>query len=147
MRHRKLLWRTAVAFAVLAILATGVVLAVQAEDVYDLNDPQSVTAWQKARRLTARYLGPVLLPLIYDEHTTYAPGFSEEAFRSLKAGMLEEDVRKALGDPLTRRTISGGRSVLYYSQQTTSRDNYLVRTVVIDAQGRLLDRHAEFYVD
>jgi hypothetical protein len=149
LRHRKLLWRTAAVAVVLLVLATGVVLALvfPGEEVYNLDAPQPATAWQKTRRLVARRVGPVLLPFIYHERTTYAPGFREEAFRSLTVGMSEKDVRKALGEPLARRDIGGGRSVLYYSQQATSRDNYLVRNLVFDAQGRLLERRAEFYVD
>jgi hypothetical protein len=45
-----------------------------------------------------------------------------------------------------RGTLVQGRA-FYYSEQVGPRDNYLVRNLLFDQQGRLLGRHAEFYVD
>ena len=114
---------------------------------YDLVQPNRNTPHGWMKLAVVRYVAEAILPYISSERTAYAPGFREEVFRSLKKGISEEDVRRALGEPLLKRTFPDGQRIFYYSQQGTPRDNYLVRNVVFDAQGRLLALHTEFYVD
>lgn len=142
---RKIVRRAVLMVVVLVAWAGGVLgwLAFSGTLVYDLNDPRPATPFERV----LRYAIQPLLPLIYDERTKYAAGYTEEGFRSLKAGASEGEVLKVLGEPLSRREIASGRTIFYYSEQATPRDNYLVRNLVFDGQGRLLEHHAEFYVD
>jgi hypothetical protein len=146
---RKLIRRTAIGLGVLAALvfATGVWAISGRDEVYDLNQPTPQTTWGKFKRAVAYNAGQLVLPHVYDEHTRYAPGFKEETFESLPLGTSEADVRKALGEPLERHVTPDGRRVLAYSQQATGQDNYWVRTLVFDVDGRLVRRVADFYVD
>lgn len=146
---RKIVRRAVLAVVAIVASAGGVLgaLAFSGTQVYDLNDPRPATTFERVKTSILRYAIEPLLPLIYDERTRYAAGYTEEGFRSLKAGVSKDDVLRVLGEPLSRREIAGGRSIFYYSEQATARDNYLVRNVVFDSQGRLLERHAEFYVD
>ena len=100
----------------------------------------------RLRGTLSRLIDPIL-PLLFEERTTYVAGFSEEAFHALPAGSNEEVVRRSLGHPLSVRELADGRRILYYSQQASPRVNYVVRNIVLDAQGRLIERHAEFYLD
>lgn len=142
-------WRALIVVVILigsaALVLSGYTFS--GEQVYDLNDARPATGLNRVKRAVLGSAMQVILPIIYDEKTRYAPGYREEAFRSLKPGMSEEEVRKLLGEPLSRRTIPDGRTVLYYSEQATPTDNYLMRNLVFDDQGRLLERRAEFYVD
>ena len=146
---RKLIWAAA-AVVVVLVVATGVWAAssvIGRGHVYDLNRSEPASGFEKVKRAVAFQIGEVVLPLIYEEHTKYAAGYREEAFWSLTPGMSEQEVRQALGDPLSRRPIRDGRWVLYYSEQATATDNYWMRNLIMDERGRLLERRAEFYVD
>jgi hypothetical protein len=147
--RRKMTWLAAMAVVILIGSAAWGLSGngFSGKQVYDLNHPRPATGFERAQRAV---LGPVvqlILPVIYDERTRYAPGYQEEVFRSLKPGVGEEEARKLLGEPLSKRTLADGRRILYYSEQQTPTDNYLMRTLVFDGQGHLLERHSEFYVD
>lgn len=115
-------------------------------EVYAIDEPNQESSLGWLRSILRRLMDPIL-PLILHERTRYAGGFREEAFRALTPGMGEKEVRQALGDPLSLRRLTDGRTVMYYSEQVAPTDNYLIRNVVLDAKGRLIERHAEFYVD
>lgn len=136
------------AFVMILLLATSAWVisgfSFSADEVYDLRggaQPSDVTRGVKG------WLANLILPIVYDEKTRYAPGYSEVAFDALSYGSTEGDVLKALGPPLSRREISGDRVILHYSEQLSQTDNYLVRNLVFDAGGRLIDRRRYFYVD
>jgi outer membrane protein assembly factor BamE (lipoprotein component of BamABCDE complex) len=147
--------RTRIALIVvllIVLVGTGVVVfALSSRShvyIYDLTGSAPTSSFDRLKQSTiGRYASQAVLRLIYSERTRYAPGFNEKAFQSLKPGTAESEVRRALGEPLLKRTFPDGRVVFYYSEQATPHDNYLVRNVVFDAQGRLLAVHAEFYVD
>lgn len=49
--------------------------------------------------------GPVSLVLLPFDETIYAHGYSHSAFRKVRAGMGEREVRQLLGDPLGTRLV------------------------------------------
>jgi hypothetical protein len=100
--------------------------------------------WMSALRES---MAEVVLPLLLDENTRYARDYRENIFRALKPGTTEASVHEKLGEPLARRSLPDGETVWYYSEQATATDNYLLRNVVFDGQGRLLRKVTEFYVD
>src|SRR5262245_15246690 len=118
----------------------------RAQGAYAVGNERADSSLERLRSALSRLVDPIL-PLFLEEQTTYPPGFREESFRSLSAGMTEMDVRQALGAPLSDRMLADGRRILYYSEQATPTANYFLRLVVFDGQGRLQERHAEFYVD
>lgn len=133
--------------AVLAVLVASLTLGIGDEErVYAVGNARADSNLERLRSVLSRLIDPIL-PLFLEEHTTYASGFTEEAFRSLKAGQSEQDVRRALGAPLSERLLADGRKILYYSEQATPTANYYMRLVVLDAQGRLVERHSQFYLD
>jgi hypothetical protein len=81
--------------------------------------------------------------------TRFAPGYSWSAFRHVRVGMTRDEVRSLLGQPL--RVQTARYDTLYYenwvySESPVSR-SYHARTVIFDANGRVAQRVAEFYVD
>ena len=133
--------------ALIAVLFASLILGVAGQEgVYAVGNERAEPSLEGLRSILSRLIDPIL-PLFLEKRTTYAPGFREEAFRSLRAGLTEKDVRQALGAPLSERVLADGRKILYYSEQATPTANYLMRLLVLDGQGRLLERHAEFYVD
>lgn len=130
----------------IAVLVALLLVVGRGQRVYAVGNERAEPSLEGLRSVLSRLVDPIL-PLFLEEHTTYAPGFKEEAFRSLRAGMTEKDVQQALGAPLSDRVLADGRRILYYSEQATPTANYFMRLVVLDGQGRLLERHAEFYVD
>lgn len=89
----------------------------------------------------------VVAPLIFAENTKYAPGYNEAKFRSISRGVSKANVRARLGDPLATRTFADGETVWYYSEQAAATDNYFVRNVAFDRDGRVVRTFAEFYLD
>lgn len=97
-------------------------------------------SWRhKARQL--------LLPLLYSHDTQYAALYREEAFRAVKPGATEEEIRTALGDPLDKTRLEDGRFMWHYTEPGPKTQDFLVRIVEFDAARRVLRTHAEFYVD
>lgn len=92
-------------------------------------------------------LGELLWPLIEEHDTEYAPGYSEQAFRSLKLGAEQHAVEQALGAPLEVKQFSHGEIYWYYSRHGERSENYFVRILVFDEQKRLLGKRHSFYVD
>ena len=91
--------------------------------------------------------GQLLLPWLYSHDTRYAPLYPEEAFRAVRAGATEEEIRTALGDPLDRTRLEDGRILWHYTKPGPQTQDFLVRIVEFDAARRVLRTHAEFYVD
>lgn len=151
MRKRTYALVGAAALAVaLAVPATWLLEAAsRREHSYDLQGTRLAdeSGYSRAKRSFLFSLGQTILPIVCRERTVYAPGYREESFRSLKLGTSESELRRVLGEPLLRRAFPDGVTVLYYSKQATGTDNYLLRNVVLDANGRCLERQMEFYVD
>ena len=123
-----------------ALSASGCVI------VDDTNESARRAENPSAMRQFVLEVADVVLPLVTPAETRYAAGYSEQAFRSLRCGSTQEEVRKALGEPLAKRAF-GPKTVFYYSEQANARANYHVRTVHFDGSGRMTERYAGFYVD
>lgn len=108
------------------------------------DDRGTNSRWMEALKET---VAEIVLPLIMDERTRYAPAYREEAFRAVKRGASEAAVLGQLGEPLARHSFPDGETVWYYSQQVTGTDNYHLRNVVFDSRGVVVRKVAEFYVD
>jgi hypothetical protein len=76
--------------------------------------------------------------------TEYAPGYSEEAFRAVEIGDSREEVLCLLGQPLRVYGLNG--DVLSYSI-SPSGSNYLVRAIVLDSEGRVMEIRSQIYWD
>jgi hypothetical protein len=145
--RKKLVWRTTAATILLAGIAGYWVLSsfsMGGTMTYDLKaSGQSQQPGQSWRQKA----GQLLLPLFYSHDTQYAARYREEAFRAVKAGATEEDIRTALGDPLDKTRLEDGRVMWHYTKPGPKTQDFLVRIVEFDAAGRVLRTHAEFYVD
>jgi hypothetical protein len=80
-----------------------------------------------------------------DEDTEYSRGYSDQAFRTIKVGMTEQEVLAILGPPLERASLGGTRETWRWSRSPGSK-SYRVRAVVFEAR-RVVAIHREFYVD
>ena len=87
--------------------------------------------------------------LLPGEDTVYSPGYSNAAFRRVHRGMTVEQVHALLGPPhdrwyppWTKDGIEFGERWSYSPGDT----NYRSR-VVLFGKGRVLRKHAEFYMD
>lgn len=91
----------------------------------------------------------LVLDLLLTDDTLYAPGYTDEQFNAIEVGMTEAEVLRRLGPPLDEP---------YHPQAAEDRDtgmrwtrsahdsNYKCR-VVIFRDGRVSEKHAEFYID
>jgi hypothetical protein len=88
----------------------------------------------------------VFLPLFSeDSETVYAPGYSYIAFRKVRIGMRDSEVRELIGEPLKVVAKPAG-DVWVYSDSATSR-SYRMREVLFDQRGRVVEVMAEFVFD
>jgi len=89
-----------------------------------------------------------LLLIVLGEDTSYAPGYSEEAFESIRIGDEELRVRTTLGEPLDEAVLEmqGQTSKHLDYTLSPSSSNYRQRTIVI-VDGRVLEKVAGAYLD
>ena len=78
--------------------------------------------------------------------TEYAPGYSEEMFRAVKVGDSKEEILSLLGQPLRVYDLGTDREVLGYSI-SPSGSNYLMRDIVLDSEGRVVEIRSQAYWD
>ena len=81
-----------------------------------------------------------------DARTRYAPRYDERAFRSVGPGTRVAEVLQRLGEPLSKQKFSDGRIGWYYSAAGSSQD-YLVRALILSADGRVVARATDCYLD
>jgi hypothetical protein len=129
------------------------ILGCQAKFEYDLNQPVTTVASAAAREGGCNEgIGDIVLPLFVRDETVYAANFSEDTFRSIEPGMLQEDVLGRLGEPLQRRDLilDGGKTMhrLWdYAQRSDGDEAFFVRAIEFDPQGKVLGRCAAFNWD
>jgi len=80
-----------------------------------------------------------------DEDTEYAPGYSDQAFRTIKVGMTTQEVLAILGPPLEAASLGGTRETWRWSRSPGDK-SYRVRAIVFEA-GKVMKIKREFYVD
>lgn len=88
-------------------------------------------------------LGNALLMVLGDD-TRYAAGYSSSVFRAVSEGDLEEDVIRALGDPLAI-AHGPGTTVLHYSDSPNQR-NYRIRGIRV-RDGRVEHKATGVWLD
>lgn len=91
-----------------------------------------------------------VLALVMGDTGTYAPGYSDRAFRSVRSGMTQEDVRAILGEPLKAESVPELRpagSVVWAYSASVRKGNFRVRSVVFGPEGRVLSTHAYYWID
>lgn len=143
--RKKLVW-TATATILAAIVSYWVLSGFSLRETftYDLmasrQSPDPGQAWRAKA-------GQLLLPLFYSHDTQYGALYREKAFRMVKRGATEEEIRTALGEPLEKGKLEDGESIWHYTKPGPKTEDFLVRIVVFDAAGQMLRTHAEFYVD
>lgn len=91
--------------------------------------------------VTAAFLAFIFL---FTFDTEYAPGYSEEAFRAVEIGDSREKVLGLLGQPLRVYGLDG--KVQSYSR-SPSGSNYLMRDIVLDSEGRVVEIWKQIYWD
>lgn len=116
---------------VLRVFGSGLLAAGLAASAYQLTTVEGVAG--------------LALRLVYGENTQFAAGYSESAFRRVRAGQSEADVLQLLGEPLSRTTEKDGRTYLKYSRSPTD-THYRNRLVVLKGNS-VIETFSEFYVD
>jgi len=92
------------------------------------------------------------LKLFSNHDTVYSRSYSDSAFRRVRVGTTEEEVRQQLGEPYEIRTDAyatrgvAGVSCWSYSH-SPSDENYCIRLVCFDSSGVVAWTHAEFWLD
>lgn len=82
---------------------------------------------------------------VFGEDTQFAPGYSDQKFRSLQVGASAAEVRSKLGDPLEAVSTARGGAFWFYSRSPTS-THYRLRAIHIEDE-RVQEVIAELYVD
>jgi hypothetical protein len=83
--------------------------------------------------------------LVFGDTTKYADGYSERAFRNVRAGMSESEVRSAIGEPLSVfKTADGGIGWRYSGSKNDG--SYRQRLVYFRGD-KVVSAIHEFYVD
>lgn len=144
---RRWLLRLALAAVVLTVSGYWVLsgFSFTGTHVYDLNDPNPES--EQTRNSWRYRLSQRLLPLLYNHDTRYAPGYKEEVFQTLRSPASQDEVHALLGQPLAKRRLADGRWMWHYSEPGPKTQDFVLRILEFGADGRLLKRHAEFYVD
>lgn len=73
----------------------------------------------------------ILSLFFFEDRTTYSAGFSEAAFRTVRPGMREAELKRMLGDPLRDVSDREGR-FLFYSKGPPDA-SYWLREVQVDS--------------
>jgi len=109
-----------------------------------------IATWRKVLGVSS-VIGSVLVTLafltfifFFTFDTEYAPGYSEEAFRVVEIGDSKEEILNLLGQPL--RVYGLDREVQSYSM-SPSGSNYLMRDIVLDSEGRVVEIRSQVYWD
>jgi len=85
----------------------------------------------------------VIADMFFEDSTQYAPGYSDNAFRTVKIGMSESQVYTLLGQPLDSHTTDGNLYLLY---SIPKKSHFRDRRVILH-DGVVTEKNAEFYVD
>jgi outer membrane protein assembly factor BamE (lipoprotein component of BamABCDE complex) len=86
--------------------------------------------------------------LFFPHDTIYAPRYSEERFRDVRAGQRYEEVLVLLGEPLERRRYGqDGIDYWYYSRHGPRYNNYWNKIMIFDHSGRVTKKISDFYSD
>jgi hypothetical protein len=111
-----------------------------------------IATWRKVFGFSP-VIGSVLVTLaflvfmfFFTFDTEYAPGYSEEAFRVVQIGDSKEEILSLLGQPLRVYDLGIHREVLSYSM-SPSGSNYLMRDIVLDSEGRVVEIRSQVYWD
>jgi len=111
-----------------------------------------IATWRKILGFSS-VIGSVLVTLaflvfifFFTFDTEYAPGYSEEAFRIVQIGDSKEEILSLLGQPLRVYDPGLDREVLSYSM-SPSGSNYLMRDIVLDSEGRVVEIRSQVYWD
>lgn len=123
--------------------------------------------------LNRKAIQQVFGDLLFPNDTIYSDGFTESAFSTLRVDMSRREVEALLGGPLfeaalidgtvvERRSLESGEVVyrsrtaseeaatgyrLEYSRPGPKYDNYYVRAIDIDRNGKVVAVHQSFYSD
>jgi hypothetical protein len=121
----------------LVVLVLFGVLAYSSSHVY----------WNRAYYNSARDIFDNIV-FIFEDRTIYAPGYSEEGFKTIARGMSREQVLAILGEPLRRDLGTSAMPKEYWRYtEGTADSNYWFRTITFDKKGIVqgVDRH--YFVD
>ena len=88
-------------------------------------------------------LGGLIFPLFLKEDTEYAPGYSDQAFRKIAAGMTQTEVFTELGQPLSTLYSRDGETAMAWTR-SPSGEHYRWR-VVYFVNGKVDRTLATFY--
>ena len=80
------------------------------------------------------------------EHTRYASGYTDSAFRSVRVGMSKDEVLGLLGVPLNTWFLDPERLEVWAYTLSPSDSSYRIR-VVHFREGLVVHKVSEFYVD
>ena len=84
---------------------------------------------------------------LFDDATVFSRGFSEEKFKGVRAGQTKQDVRVALGEPISKDIDKKTHQEYWRYSQAPNNRNYWFRVVVFGTDDRVeeVDRH--YFVD
>ncbi len=90
-------------------------------------------------------IGGLIWGSLFQEDTAYAAGYTARGWRAVRLGMAEDDVRGRIGQPLQVWTNQDGSVGMRWSHSPGD-THYRCRVLQFD-NGRVTEKHAEFYVD
>ena len=82
---------------------------------------------------------------LLQEDTAYAAGYTDHGWRTVRTGMTEDGVRDLIGQPLQVWTNQGGSVGMRWSRSPG--DTHYRCRVLQFSNGRVSEKHTEFYVD
>ena len=92
----------------------------------------------------------IVLDLLLEDDTVYAPGYTDAGFNSIEVGMAEDEVLRRLGPPIDEpwhpETVDPNWDTRMRWTRSAHDSNYKCRLLVFRA-GHVVAKHAEFYVD
>lgn len=88
-----------------------------------------------------------VLASFVEEETVYARGYSDKAWKEVKINDNINRVIQLLGEPLKKHRCDDGSISYFYSDQGPKNKSCRVRIIMINKDGRVIEKVREFYVD
>jgi hypothetical protein len=86
----------------------------------------------------------VILALAFPEDTVYAPGYTDAGFMKVEVGMTREQVYRLIGQPISVWTNS---DTIGERWSRSPGDTHFRCRVLQFSEGKVVDKHSEYYID
>ena len=81
------------------------------------------------------------------EDTVWAPSFSLQNFEKIQFAMSKTEITRLLGEPLRKDCANDDPCMWIYSWQVEGTDDFDLRWVIFNKEGKVAELRKEFFID